>query len=174
MRPVRGAPVTVPLPLPPHARTWILAAEGGLVDDPRDPGGITKFGISKRAYPMLDIPNLTEDDAARIYERDYFTRAGCWMYRDALALAVFDAAVNQGVPTAVRLLQLSLGISADGQAGPLTSEAAAKADDREVLLAFVKRRWRRYRETKGAEVFLGGWTNRLFDLEAVCMELLPR
>ena len=49
----------------------LIEREGGYVNDPDDPGGETKFGISKRAYPHLDIKNLTEEHAADIYYNDY-------------------------------------------------------------------------------------------------------
>jgi len=50
---------------------FVLRHEGGYVNDPRDPGGETKYGISKRAYPGLDIKNLTEEQAKEIYRQDY-------------------------------------------------------------------------------------------------------
>lgn len=55
-------------------RVWerLLLVEGGYVNDPNDPGGETKFGISKRSYPHLDIKNLTEDDAKKIFIEDFF------------------------------------------------------------------------------------------------------
>lgn len=59
------------------AVAFVLRHEGGYTNDNRDPGGETKFGISKRAYPSLDIKNLTEEQAKVIYRRDYWDRAGC-------------------------------------------------------------------------------------------------
>ncbi|KWT77357.1 glycosyl hydrolase 108 family protein [Candidatus Magnetominusculus xianensis] len=56
---------------------FVLDAEGGYVNDPDDPGGETKYGISKRAYPSLDIKSLTIEDAKRLYRRDYWGRASC-------------------------------------------------------------------------------------------------
>ena len=44
----------------------VLHHEGGYVNDPKDPGGETNYGISKRAYPDVDIKNLTEDGAKDI------------------------------------------------------------------------------------------------------------
>ena len=46
--------------------------------DSRDPGGETKFGISKRAHPDLDIANLTRDQAGAVYRRDYWDRLRCF------------------------------------------------------------------------------------------------
>ena len=69
-----------------------------------DPGGETKFGISKKSYPDINIENLTEDQAAAIYYRDYWTPMMCDKYEPRLALALFDTAVNNGVGTAQILL----------------------------------------------------------------------
>ena len=157
--------------LPLHARTWILKAEGGYSNDPKDPGGETHWGISKRSYPRLDIRNLTADDAARIYARDYWLPAGCAHYRDVMALAVFDAAVNQGVRAAVTMLQGVVAVTADGIPGLRTIEAVDRADHRELVVRYLERRWDRYHDTGGATVFLRGWTRRLFRLEAVCLSL---
>ena len=59
----------------PDCIAHVLAAEGGLVNDPQDPGGVTKFGISQRAYPALDIRALSLDDAKAIYQRDNWARS---------------------------------------------------------------------------------------------------
>ena len=56
----------------PDCISHVLAAEGGLVNDPKDPGGVTKFGISQRSYPALNIRELTPDDAKALYQRDYW------------------------------------------------------------------------------------------------------
>lgn len=82
----------------------VIGAEGGYVNDPQDPGGETKFGISKRAYPTLDIASLTLEQAKDIYLRDYWGPAGCAaQMNDAMALLIFDCAVNQGVSRAKRI-----------------------------------------------------------------------
>jgi lysozyme family protein len=82
----------------------LLEVEGGYVNHPTDPGGETKFGISKRSYPTLDIPHLTRDDAARIYRRDYWDRVPDGL-PDDLHWMVFDSAVNHGVARALAWLQ---------------------------------------------------------------------
>ncbi len=75
-----------------------LEHEGGYVCDPHDPGGETNFGISKRAYPHLDIRHLTKDQAIAIYHRDYWLPSGCDSIADPdVAGLVFDLAVNCGL-----------------------------------------------------------------------------
>lgn len=82
----------------------VIGTEGGYVNDPADPGGETRFGISKRAYPDLDIASLTLEQAKDIYLRDYWGPAGCAaQMNDAMALLIFDCAVNQGVKRAKQL-----------------------------------------------------------------------
>lgn len=103
---------------------WILHAEGGgkLVSDT---GGLTRFGISQRAFPTLDIENLTQEQAQRIYLEHYWRPIKGNALPPALALCLFDAAVNLGVPQAVRLLQTVLrNVTVDGVMGPETVSAA--------------------------------------------------
>ena len=108
----------------------ILKHEGGLVDDPKDPGGITNFGISKRSFPELDILHMSMGQAVGIYREQY------WLHGiyDAIvdqdtATKVFDLAVNMGHRAAHRLLQKALrkfknlhgtDIKVDGVFGPVT------------------------------------------------------
>lgn len=117
------------------AFTVLMGHEGGYVNDPRDPGGETKYGISKRAYPNVDIPSLTLEDAKTIYFRDYWVPAGCDLCPPALAVVVFDAAVNNGVDRAVRLLQEGLGVTADGIIGNQTRGALTRLTDPSTALA---------------------------------------
>ena len=71
----------------------VIGHEGGYVNNSKDPGGETKYGISKRAYPTLDIKSLTLADAKAIYKRDYWDRAQCDALPPGVAFDVFDAAV---------------------------------------------------------------------------------
>lgn len=74
----------------------IIGIEAGYVNDPKDPGGETKYGISKRRYPAEDIPNLTLDRAKFLYQRDYWNPHHCDALPWTEALLVFDTAVNGG------------------------------------------------------------------------------
>lgn len=106
----------------------LIGHEGGYVNDPRDPGGETKYGISKRAYPTIDIKNLTLDGAKLIYKRDYWDRCRCDDLPEAVRFDVFDAAVNSGVKQAIVWLQRALGVVADGVIGSITLSFAEKTD----------------------------------------------
>lgn len=78
------------------ALQFVLQWEGGYVFDPDDPGGETKWGISKRAHPDLDISLLTPEEAAQIYADEYWDALGCDSIEFPLNVAVFDSAVNIG------------------------------------------------------------------------------
>ena len=103
----------------------LIGHEGGYSNDPVDPGGETKYGISKRAYPGEDIKGMTLDRAKAIYLRDYWGPAGCDAVPDGIKFDLFDMAVNSGVNRAVRTLQQAVGETVDGILGPRTLQAAA-------------------------------------------------
>ncbi|GAJ46890.1 hypothetical protein HE1_01232 [Holospora elegans E1] len=109
-----------------HAVSFVLSHEGGYSNDIDDDGGETKFGISKRIYPDLDINALTIDQAKAIYKRDFLEPQ---LYKDIkdvnLATKVFDLAVNMGSNWAHRLVQRALratgqDILEGGILGPMT------------------------------------------------------
>jgi lysozyme family protein len=139
----------------------LIGNEGGYTNDPRDPGGETMFGISKRAYPTEDIANLTLDRAKLIYRRDYWGPAGCDAVPDALKFHLFDTAVNQGVRTAVRVVQNAVGETPDGILGPLTLQAISTMDANKALLRFAGARLIAYTSTPGWADFGRGWVNRV-------------
>ena len=127
-----------------RALKFVLQHEGGLVEDPRDPGGVTKYGISQRAYPHLDIRKLTVEQAREIYLRDYWIRAGC----DALPwprdLLVFDTAVNLGIRRAREFLRTR--------------------NDHEYLLRRIFYYLELAHRSPRFRRFLRGWLNRVKDL----------
>jgi lysozyme family protein len=86
------------------AIAFVLNEEGGYVNDPHDPGGETNFGISKRAYPTLDIATLSRQGAIDIYRRNYWDRINGEGIPTNLCLVALDCAVNQGVGRALQLL----------------------------------------------------------------------
>ena len=77
----------------------ILRLEGGYIHHPQDPGGETKYGITKRSHPYLDIPSLTKEQALEIYLRDYWPRIPADL-PDPLRWFAFDCAVHHGVSRA--------------------------------------------------------------------------
>ncbi len=78
---------------------------GGYTNDPVDPGGETKYGITKRSHPSLDIKNLTPEQAACIYANEYWDACGCDSIPFPFCVAVFDTAVNCGVSRATNWMK---------------------------------------------------------------------
>jgi lysozyme family protein len=139
---------------------FVLANEGGLSNDPSDPGGLTNFGISQKQYPALDIRNLTREDAVQIYQDDYWNK---FQYGDItsqrIATKVFDAAVNMGPVRAVRLLQLAVNVQADGVLGVQTIAAVNAADESNLMDEF-KAQLAKYYCDLGKPEFMLGWLRR--------------
>ena len=140
----------------------LLEFEGGYVDDPIDRGGATKYGISQKAYPRLDIKNLTRQQAKDIYYKDYWYKASCQFLPDYLKFIHFDTAVNSGVRTANRMLQKCIGtVTVDGIIGSKTLAMVSSVTlaqyiaERSLFYAkIVKRNPSQIR-------FIVGWNNRL-------------
>lgn len=138
----------------------ILAHEGGYSNDRLDPGGETKYGISKRAYPNEDIKALTRDKAKVIYRRDYWNAIKGDQLHPAVAFQVMDAAVNHGVSWASKTLQRAAQVTVDGKVGPKTM-AAANANPRRTIDQFNDYRERFYRKLPTFGRFGRGWLARL-------------
>jgi len=128
------------------AMKFILKWEGGYVNDPADPGGETRYGISKNAHPDVDIRNLTEEGAKEIYLRDYWKPADCPSMKWPLCLVVFDTAVNMGVGRAKRLLE------------------KAEGDWMLYLLERSKRYGSIIKNRPTSIKYINGWMNRVIDL----------
>lgn len=144
-----------------QAVTLVLQHEGGEVNDPHDPGGHTKYGISKRAYPDLNIGEITEYDARRIYKADYWDRIKGDDLPSAVAVGVFDMAVNAGNRTAIRLLQRVLGVKDDGIIGPVTIGAASKSDPLWLAVRYAAERISYYAALSGWDRYGRGWSSRV-------------
>lgn len=138
----------------------LISHEGGYVNNPKDPGGETKFGISKRSYPHLDIAALTLADARAIYKRDYWDRAQCDSLPPGVAFEVFDTAVNSGIGQAIRFLQRAVGVADDGVAGPMTMAAVRRRDPEVVQARFIGERLDFMTRLTTWDTFGKGWTRR--------------
>lgn len=128
-----------------RALAFVLKHEGGYVINPADPGGETKYGISKKAYPNIDIKNLTESEAKLIYARDYWLPSGADEMDNALALVHFDTAVNMGIATAKILL------------------AASKGNVSDYLLRRIRFYMKIIEKRPASKQFLLGWIRRVMD-----------
>lgn len=146
----------------------VLRHEGGLIDDPSDPGGITNFGISQRSYPSINIRALTVETASAIYKRDWWD---AHHYGDIVPQAVgnkiLDTAVNLGASRAHKILQEAAGVAVDGILGPATFTAVNTMNSLTLLVTFQNLQAQYYRNLVIADPalqkFLAGWLSRAFD-----------
>lgn len=136
----------------------VVGNEGGYVNNPADPGGETKFGISKRSYPDVDIRNLTVEGAKEIYLRDFWNPLGD--IDGAVKFQVFDFAANSGVGTAIRKLQLAIGVADDGHWGPISKAACANTAPAKIIMNFVAARLDFWRRLSTWRDFGNGWAGR--------------
>lgn len=154
------------------AFTYTMEWEGGskLTNDPDDPGGMTKYGISKRSHPDVDIENLTEEAAKTIYALGYWGGINGNLLADKserIAIKVFDAGVNMGTVRASKFLQESLNnldgvfpkLEEDGRIGPAVLRAVAQSDEDDVLENFVMR-LEMYYTNLNKPKYLKGWLRR--------------
>jgi lysozyme family protein len=171
---------TAPTLYPPEfaaAVIRVLDDEGGYALSAGDPGGATKFGISAREYPDLDIAHLTRDDAIAIYYRDWWMKYDFGRLPAPVAAKTFDLAVNIGPAHAVVCLQRALRASGhrmaeDGTIGDVTAHAAAAAPTTALMAALRSEAAGYYRTTaalaRGPRAaddadFLNGWLNRAYE-----------
>ena len=155
----------------------VLEHEGGYVNHPSDPGGETKYGISKRAYPDVDIAELTEDDAADLYKRDYWDRIKGDDLPVGVACVVMDYAVNSGISRASKALQSVCGIAnGDGIIGPASLNAVwvtvKNTSEEDVINAVTTQRQEFIRALKIYDTFGKGWERRIDETRAKAMELI--
>lgn len=139
----------------------LIGNEGGYVDDPNDPGGETKWGISKRSYPHLVIKDLTRDDAKEIYRKDFWQRVNASKLPGSVAFQLFDFAVNSGIETAVRHLQRAIGVADDGNWGPNSQAAADATSETDMIMLLLAQRIRFMVRRKNWPAHGAGWMNRI-------------
>ena len=152
------------------AIAFVLSEEGGYVNDSSDMGGETNYGISKRAYPSLDIANLSKDQAAIIYRRDYWDSCKCDQLPEFLAIMTFDAAVNMGTYAAIKQLQSALNVHVDGIIGPMTINTAATASKDQVT-ELAARRMVAYGNMAQFGRYGLGWSRRLMKVYQLALEV---
>ena len=136
----------------------------GYVNDHFDTGGETKFGIAANHNPNVNIKMLTWDQAKHIYFQNYWLAGKCDKLPNAIAILHFDCCVNHGVKRASIFLQQAIGVSADGQIGPITITRLLQLDPQTVCKQIKKQRDIFYesivRNNPSQIKFLKGWLNR--------------
>ena len=149
--------------LPTIARDWIFKIDSGYSNDPQNPRGETKYGISKKTYPNLDMVFLSKTKANELYYNDYWLQCWCHKMPKKIALVVFDSAVIHGKKRAIKILQKVCKVKIDGQMGPKTLAASQnKSKIRKRIRKILICRSIIYATNKKMKHYYYGWTNRLF------------
>ncbi len=158
------------------ALAHVLEMEGGFTDDANDPGGPTNRGITlavfaawnrvklsdaNRAALIRDLKQIDTATVREIYRKRYWDTAHCAELHPALGFMHFDAAVNHGFGTAIRCLQEAVGVDVDGEFGPETRAAVARAPLSTILENYASIRRRRYRALPHFWRFGRGWLRRV-------------
>jgi lysozyme family protein len=146
----------------------VLKHEGGFVNHPKDPGGMTNLGVTKKVWEdwighEVDekaMRALTPAIVAPMYEMKYWRTSYCEKLPRGLDLLVFSMAVNAGSGRSVKLLQDAIGVVADGVIGPRTMARINEANVETLIDKFSEARRQFYKGLKTFPVFGRGWLSR--------------
>ena len=154
----------------------LLHHEGGYVNHPKDPGGETNLGVTKRVYEKWggtkDMKDLTVEDVAPIYKKEYWDRCKCDDLPSGLDWAVFDWAVNSGTGRAAKAVQKICGASQDGAIGPKTLALVEGQSPHYMIEQFGKIRQEFYESLKTFDTFGKGWTRRNKETTEKAMKMM--
>jgi len=162
-----------------EALRHILKYEGGYVNHPSDPGGMTNLGVTKRVWEEwtgkpateADMRALTPEMVGHLYKTRYWNAVRGDDLPSGVDLCVFDAAVNAGVGRASKFLQQAVGVNVDGQIGPMTLAAITAKPADEVVAKFCDLREAHYKSLPTFATFGKGWMRRLASVESEAQTL---
>lgn len=158
----------------------VLHHEGGFVNHPRDPGGMTNLGVTKKVWEEWvkrevgesEMRDLTPEKVAPLYKKMYWDRARCDDLPEGVDYIVFDTAVNSGVGRAVRFLQACVGADQDGVIGPKTLAAVQAADPKVLVEDYAKRRLSFLSALPTWDTFGRGWSRRVAEVQSAATTLI--
>ena len=147
----------------------ILHHEGGYVNHPKDPGGETNLGVTKRVYEEFggekEMKDLTKEDVEPIYKKNYWDRVKGDDLPEGLDLCIFDFAVNAGPGRAAKFIQRLVGTTVDGGIGPNTlkciDDYVKESSVAETIEKYQSMRQEYYEGLSTFETFGRGWTRRV-------------
>ena len=150
----------------------VLHHEGGFVNHPRDPGGMTNLGCTKSVWeewvmhPVTeaDMRALTPADVAPLYKAKYWDRVKGDELPTGVDYAVFDAAINSGPGRAAKWLQEVVEVTADGAIGPATMKAVMAIEPSELVSAYSFKRMDFLQGLPTWGTFGKGWGRRVTEV----------
>lgn len=153
--------------------------EGGYVNNPKDPGGATKYGITHKTLAAHrgaasvapdQMKTLTKQEATEIYRKSYWVQSGGDLLPVGIDFMAFDYGVNSGPAQAVKSLQRIVGVMTDGIVGGQTV-AAVKTYKGDLIGAYAVERLRFMKTLKTWPTFKRGWQSRVMNVEAQARQL---
>jgi lysozyme family protein len=151
----------------------MLKSEGGYVNNPADPGGMTNLGVTKatwenwvgRESDEAEMRGLTPEKVEPLYKKKFFDAVRGDELPVGLDYLMFDFAVNAGAGRAIKTLQISVGVTPDGGFGPMTMAAVQAVDPVDLIERFSQAKEDFYRSLNTFATFGKGWLNRVADVK---------
>ena len=157
----------------------VLKHEGGFVNHPKDPGGMTNLGVTRTNWELYldhdvteaDMRALTPEMVKPFYKKNYWDRIRGDELPSGVDYAAYDLAVNSGTGRAAKYLQQIAGVTADGVIGPRSMEAIKNCDAEDVVDEICNMRMTFLEGLGTFETFGKGWTTRVNDVKAKATEM---
>ena len=158
----------------------MLESEGGYVNNPADPGGMTNLGVTKatwenwigRESDEAEMRSLTPEKVEPMYRKKFFDAVRGDELKVGLDYLIFDFAVNAGVGRAIKTLQMAIGVPADGGFGPMTMAAVQAIDPATLIERFSAEKVVFYRSLNTFATFGNGWLNRVAQVKAEALTMV--
>jgi len=156
----------------------VLKSEGGFVNHPKDPGGMTNLGCTKAVWEEYvghpvseaDMRALAPELVSPLYKRKYWDKVAGDDLPSGLDYAVFDAAINSGPGRAAKWLQELVGVTADGSIGPGTLAAVAAFSPSELISQYNDKRLQFLEALPTFAIFGKGWSNRVSSVQSIASQ----
>lgn len=158
----------------------VLKHEGGFVNNPKDPGGMTNLGVTKKVWEAFvgrevdeaEMRSLTPEMVKPLYKKNYWDVIRGDDLPDGVDYATYDLAVNSGTRRAIKMLQKSAGVPDDGSIGPQTLEAVNDKNPRELAQDICENRLAFLQGLPTWDVFGKGWGRRVADVEQIAFNMV--
>jgi len=157
----------------------VLKHEGGFVNHPKDPGGMTNLGVTRTNWELYldhdvteaDMRALTPEMVKPFYKKNYWDRIRGDELPSGVDYAAYDLAVNSGTGRAAKYLQRIAGVTEDGVIGPQSLKAIQKCDAESAVDALCTMRLNFLKGLNTFDTFGKGWTIRVYDVMAKATEM---
>ena len=162
-----------------EAFQYLMKSEGGFVNDPRDSGGVTNWGVTKAAWEdylgrsvtIDEMKALTQTMVKPFYKDRYWNTAGCDAFQRGVDYVVFDFSVNAGVRRSIKCLQQAIGADPDGILGSVTQALLQQQNALDLIPKFSAAK-RAFYEGLNKPAFLKGWLNRVDEVEKNALNMV--